>query len=69
MNDFNTIEEPGDKVSSPAEYIRKIGQIRQQYNGPLGIGLEGHIRSRFSKIAYLDYRIGCCKRPESGLFD
>lgn len=42
LNDYNTIEESDDKKSSPAQYIRKIRQIRQQYNGPLGIGLEGH---------------------------
>lgn len=43
LNEYNTIEEPGDKVSSPAQYINKIRQIRQQYNnGPLGIGLQGH---------------------------
>lgn len=45
LNEYNTIEEPGDKVSSPPQYIQKIRQIRQQYNGPLGIGLEGHFRT------------------------
>lgn len=51
MNDFNTIEEPGDKVSSPTKYIQKIIEIRQQYNGPLGIGLEGHFRT--PNLAYI----------------
>nr|XP_018625197.2 endo-1,4-beta-xylanase 5-like [Nicotiana tomentosiformis] len=43
LNDFNTIEEQKDGASSPANYLAKIRQLRAGgYNGPLGIGLEGH---------------------------
>ncbi|CAI9769998.1 unnamed protein product [Fraxinus pennsylvanica] len=42
LNDFNTIEE-SEGLASPAKYLAKISQIREEgYNGPLGIGLEGH---------------------------
>ncbi|XP_071727057.1 endo-1,4-beta-xylanase 5-like [Rutidosis leptorrhynchoides] len=60
LNDFNSIESPGDHVSSPDSYLWKIKQIRAQgYNGPLSIGLEGHfsqcnipyMRSAIDKIA------------------
>ncbi|MFS7920269.1 putative endo-1,4-beta-xylanase [Helianthus anomalus] len=45
LNDFNTIESPGDQASSPDSYLSKIRQIRAGgYNGPLSIGLEGHFR-------------------------
>ncbi|KAK4757452.1 hypothetical protein SAY87_018753 [Trapa incisa] len=46
LNEYNTIEEPGDSMSSPAKYIQKIRAI-QAYKGihkNLGIGLEGHFR-------------------------
>ncbi|KAL3498816.1 hypothetical protein ACH5RR_041548 [Cinchona calisaya] len=43
LNDFNTIENPRDKVSSPRNYFGKIQEMRSQgFRGPLGIGLEGH---------------------------
>ena len=48
MNDFNTIEESGDAKSSPAMYLRKLGEIQAFLGtgaGPLGIGLEGHFGS------------------------
>ncbi|KAI5678509.1 hypothetical protein M9H77_09459 [Catharanthus roseus] len=41
----NPIEEPGDKAVSAAKYIRKVRQIQEVYNGPLGIGLEGHFKT------------------------
>ncbi|CAN8268318.1 unnamed protein product [Cochlearia groenlandica] len=54
MNEFNTLEEPGDAASSPARYLRKLRElkaIRVAGYIPLGIGLEGH----FSKpnVAYM----------------
>ncbi|CAA0830982.1 Glycosyl hydrolase family 10 protein [Striga hermonthica] len=43
LNDYNTIEDGRDGASSPAKYLGKIREFRAQgYNGPLGIGLEGH---------------------------
>ncbi|KAL5788072.1 hypothetical protein ACOSP7_005021 [Xanthoceras sorbifolium] len=46
MNEYNTIEESGDQVASPAKYIQKLREI-QNYPGnkdAMGIGLEGHFR-------------------------
>lgn len=60
LNDFSTIESPGDQKSSPDSYLSKITQIRSGgYNGPLSIGLEGHfsnvnlpyMRSAIDKVA------------------
>ncbi|XP_047320416.1 endo-1,4-beta-xylanase 5-like [Impatiens glandulifera] len=52
LNEFNTIEEPTDMVSSPDKYIQKIHQIRATgYNGPLGIGLQGHFNT--PNLAYM----------------
>ncbi|KAL2477380.1 Glycosyl hydrolase family 10 protein [Forsythia ovata] len=46
LNDYNTIETTRDADASAAKYLAKISQIRQEgYNGPLGIGLEGHFNS------------------------
>ncbi|KAA8545771.1 hypothetical protein F0562_020778 [Nyssa sinensis] len=43
LNEFNTIEEMHDGSSTPAEYLKKIREIRSTgFNGPLGIGLEAH---------------------------
>ncbi|XP_027108856.2 endo-1,4-beta-xylanase 5 [Coffea arabica] len=43
LNDYNTIEKKDDQTSSPPKYLAKIKEIRSQgYQGPLGIGLEGH---------------------------
>ncbi|CAN7032385.1 unnamed protein product [Brassica rapa subsp. trilocularis] len=45
MNEFNTLEQPGDAVSSPARYLQKLRElqsIRVPGNIPLGIGLESH---------------------------
>ncbi|PHT98257.1 hypothetical protein BC332_32849 [Capsicum chinense] len=43
LNEYNTIEVPEDGVSSPANYLNKIKQLRAGgYGGSLGIGLEGH---------------------------
>lgn len=42
LNEYNTIE-VSDGAASPSRYLQKISQIRSQgYNGPLGIGLQGH---------------------------
>ncbi|CAI9104261.1 OLC1v1002896C1 [Oldenlandia corymbosa var. corymbosa] len=45
LNDFSTIENnQKDQKASPANYKKKIMEIRQDgnYKGPLGIGLQGH---------------------------
>ncbi|XP_073312451.1 endo-1,4-beta-xylanase 5-like [Primulina huaijiensis] len=43
LNEYNTIEESGDPSSSPPKYLQKISELRREgYNGPLGIGLQGH---------------------------
>ncbi|KAM3291421.1 endo-1,4-beta-xylanase 5-like [Capsicum chacoense] len=42
LNEFFTIEKTYE-TSSPANYLRKIKQLRTEgYGGPLGIGLQGH---------------------------
>ncbi|KAK4424268.1 Endo-1,4-beta-xylanase 5-like [Sesamum alatum] len=52
LNEFNTIEESRDGASSPAKYLQKIFQLRKQgYNGPLGIGLEGHFS--YANLPYI----------------
>ncbi|KAM0950450.1 putative endo-1,4-beta-xylanase [Dioscorea sansibarensis] len=55
MNDFNTLEEPGDEVSSPTKYLQKLREI-QSFDGSTGgagmaIGLEGHFSQL--NIAYM----------------
>ncbi|KAI8532657.1 hypothetical protein RHMOL_Rhmol11G0230600 [Rhododendron molle] len=46
LNEYNTIEEPGDGASSPDKYLEKIRELRLGgYKGPLGIGLQGHFRT------------------------
>ncbi|PSS29266.1 Anti-sigma-I factor RsgI6 like [Actinidia chinensis var. chinensis] len=44
LNEFNTIESTNaNDAASPANFLQKIQQIRSGgYNGPLGIGLQGH---------------------------
>ncbi|TXG64110.1 hypothetical protein EZV62_011104 [Acer yangbiense] len=48
MNDYNTIEESGDKKSTPAKYLEKLREI-QKYpgiaNAKMAIGLEGHFNT------------------------
>ncbi|KAI3702324.1 hypothetical protein L6452_28058 [Arctium lappa] len=60
LNDYNTIESPGDQKSSPDSYLSKISEIRSEgYRGTLSIGLEGHfwqanipyMRSAIDKVA------------------
>ncbi|PIN19764.1 Endo-1,4-beta-xylanase [Handroanthus impetiginosus] len=52
LNEYNTIEESRDGASSPARYLQKIQQLRQQgYRGPLGIGLEGHFS--YANLPYI----------------
>ncbi|KAF5814154.1 putative endo-1,4-beta-xylanase [Helianthus annuus] len=64
LNDFNTIESPGDQASSPDSYLSKIRQIRAGgYHGPLSIGLEGHFR--YANIPYM--RSAIDKVASSGL--
>ncbi|CAN7119965.1 unnamed protein product [Brassica rapa subsp. narinosa] len=45
MNEFDTLEQPGDSASSPARYLgklRELQSIRVAGNIQLGIGLESH---------------------------
>ncbi|KAI3448187.1 hypothetical protein Pfo_004852, partial [Paulownia fortunei] len=52
LNEYNTIEESRDGASSPSKYLQKIWQTRKQgYNGPLGIGLEGHFS--YANLPYI----------------
>ncbi|XP_031249946.1 endo-1,4-beta-xylanase 5-like [Pistacia vera] len=46
MNDYNTIEEMGDQVSSPANYLKKLRQIQSSLSkgARVAIGLESHFR-------------------------
>lgn len=39
LNEYNTLEQSGDKIASPANYLAKVRQIS---GVPLAIGLEGH---------------------------
>ncbi|XP_060667184.1 endo-1,4-beta-xylanase 5 [Ziziphus jujuba] len=55
MNDFNTIEDPNDYVSSPARYLQKLREIQSSAgneNGiQMGIGIEGHFST--SNLPYI----------------
>ncbi|CAM0902137.1 unnamed protein product [Alopecurus aequalis] len=43
MNDFNTLEQPGDPNALPRKYLQKLSQIKGNGNGArLAVGLEGH---------------------------
>uniref|UniRef100_A0A453IQD5 GH10 domain-containing protein n=1 Tax=Aegilops tauschii subsp. strangulata TaxID=200361 RepID=A0A453IQD5_AEGTS len=47
MNDFNTLEQPGDQNGLPAKYLNKLSQIKDAFPGNgigvrMAIGLEGH---------------------------
>ncbi|GFP99407.1 probable endo-1 4-beta-xylanase c [Phtheirospermum japonicum] len=54
LNDFNTIEVKGDGASSPFKYLQKVRDLRKHgYNGPLGIGLEGHFSSYRLQLPYI----------------
>ncbi|GJT02088.1 carbohydrate-binding, CenC-like protein [Tanacetum coccineum] len=64
VNDFNTIESPGDGASSPDSYLWKLKQIwNGGYKGPLSIGLEGH----FSNVNIPYMRSAIDKVASSGL--
>lgn len=46
LNEYNTIEEPSDGAVSPPRYLQRISEMRSNgYNGPLGIGVQGHFTS------------------------
>ncbi|KAF8045503.1 hypothetical protein N665_4785s0001 [Sinapis alba] len=48
MNEFNTLEQPGDSASTPARYLQKLRElqtIRVAGKIPLGIGLESHFNT------------------------
>ncbi|KAL7125219.1 hypothetical protein ABFS83_14G102600 [Erythranthe nasuta] len=52
LNEYNTIEESGDGTSSPSKYLQKISEMRKNgYNGPLGIGVQGHFTN--ANLPYL----------------
>ncbi|KAL6514630.1 hypothetical protein OROGR_020209 [Orobanche gracilis] len=54
LNDYNTIEDSRDGKSSPTKYLQKIKDLRERgYNGPLGIGLEGHFDSTIANLPYI----------------
>nr|XP_016441770.1 PREDICTED: probable endo-1,4-beta-xylanase C [Nicotiana tabacum]XP_016441771.1 PREDICTED: probable endo-1,4-beta-xylanase C [Nicotiana tabacum] len=66
LNEYGTIENPDDMVANPVNYLAKIQEIRSMgYNGPLGIGLQGHfdtpnipyIRSALDILATADLPI------------
>ncbi|KAK7407637.1 hypothetical protein VNO78_09610 [Psophocarpus tetragonolobus] len=56
LNEYNTIEDSRDSVSSPSKYIKKLKQILS-YPGneklPIGIGLEAHFPSLDINLPYL----------------
>lgn len=57
MNEFNTLENPGDEVSIPTKYLQKLTEIQSfggstSTGGPrMAIGLEGHFSQ--PNIAYM----------------
>ncbi|CAA0831684.1 Glycosyl hydrolase family 10 protein [Striga hermonthica] len=53
MNDFNTIEEPGDYASSPANYAQKIQGLKASGLIKLGIGLESHFPHQEPNLPYI----------------
>jgi len=66
LNEYNTIEESRDGVSSPARYLQKIKEI-QSYNSriPIGIGLESHFSGSINfpyMRSSLDY-LGATRLP------
>ncbi|CAM0871681.1 unnamed protein product [Alopecurus aequalis] len=51
MNDFNTLEQPGDPNGLPSKYLRKLWQIKGAFPGDgngarMAIGLEGHFSAQ-----------------------
>nr|XP_011457855.1 PREDICTED: uncharacterized protein LOC101310958 [Fragaria vesca subsp. vesca] len=56
LNDFNTIEESRDELSSPAKYLQKLREIQSfpgNEGGRYGIGLESHFDSSIPNIPYI----------------
>ncbi|KAK2429906.1 endo-1,4-beta-xylanase [Trifolium repens] len=54
LNDYNTIEDGRDGLSSPSRYIQKIRQIQSSSRQlPLGIGLESHFSSSPPNLPYM----------------
>lgn len=56
LNEFNTIEYPGDKEANPVNYKKKIDEILAypgNKNIPLGIGLQGHFVRDAPNIPYI----------------
>ncbi|PIA60877.1 hypothetical protein AQUCO_00300413v1, partial [Aquilegia coerulea] len=54
LNDYNTIEESGDRKTTPTQYVKKIREIQSSLhskNAPIAIGLEGHFR--VPNVAYM----------------
>ncbi|XP_061342179.1 endo-1,4-beta-xylanase 5-like [Gastrolobium bilobum] len=56
LNDYNTIEDSTDGLSSPAKYIQKLREI-QSYAGhrrlPIGIGVESHFPNSPPNLPYM----------------
>uniref|UniRef100_A0ACD5TUW1 Uncharacterized protein n=1 Tax=Avena sativa TaxID=4498 RepID=A0ACD5TUW1_AVESA len=51
MNDFNTLEQPGDPNGLPSKYLRKLWQIKGAFPGngngaKMAVGLEGHFSAK-----------------------
>ncbi|XP_059311261.1 endo-1,4-beta-xylanase 5-like isoform X2 [Lycium ferocissimum] len=49
MNEFNTLEHPGDLVSIPSKYVEKLQEIKAFPGNEelvIGVGLQGHFDSR-----------------------
>jgi GH35 family endo-1,4-beta-xylanase len=54
LNEFNTIEDSRDGLSSPSRYIKKIKEIQSvNKKVPLGIGVEAHFPSSPINFPYM----------------
>ncbi|XP_043725822.1 endo-1,4-beta-xylanase 5-like [Telopea speciosissima] len=45
MNEYNTIEDSRDGMSTPAKYLEKLREIQSANPGQIGIGLESHFQT------------------------
>ncbi|XP_004496874.2 endo-1,4-beta-xylanase 5-like [Cicer arietinum] len=56
MNEFNTIAYSGEKIASPANYVKKLKEI-MEFPGndriPFAIGLQGHFSQGQPNLAYM----------------
>ena len=54
LNEYNTLENPGDGLATPAQYLKKLREIQSfpgNARGKMGIGLEAHFSS--PNLAYV----------------